>query len=52
MDGINVEISVNPNDRWRFYTFVLLIHLKGRTARVNEVLKFKIKTSIKLDLKW
>ena len=48
MDGVNVEISVNPNDHCRLYTFVLLIRLKGRTTRV----KFYIKISRKLDLKW
>ena len=40
MDGVNGEISVNPNDQCRLYTFVFLIRLKERTARVNEVLKF------------
>jgi len=35
VDGVNVEISMNPNDQCRLYTFVLLICLKGRTARVK-----------------
>ena len=40
LDGVNGEISMNPNDQCRLCTFVFLIRLKGRTARVNEVLKF------------
>ena len=40
VDGVNSEISINPNDQCRLCTFVFLIRLKGRTARVNEVLKF------------
>ena len=40
VDGVNGEISMNPNDRCRLGTVVFLIRLKGRTARVNEVLKF------------
>ena len=40
VDGVNGEISMNPNDQCRLCTFVFLIRLKGRTARVNEVLKF------------
>ena len=33
MDGVNGEISMNPN-KCRLYTIVLLIRLKGRTAGV------------------
>ena len=40
LDDVNGEISMNPNDQCRLCTFVFLIRLKGRTARVNEVLKF------------
>ena len=40
LDGVNGEISMNPNDQCRLCTFVFLIRLKGGTARVNEVLKF------------
>ena len=40
VDGVNGEISMNPNDQCRPCTFVFLILLKGRTARVNEVFKF------------
>ena len=40
VDGVNVEISMNPNDQCRLCTFVFLIRLKGRTTRVNEDLKF------------
>ena len=41
VDGVNNdEISMNPNDQCRLCTFVFLIRLKGRTAKVNEVVKF------------
>ena len=40
VDGVNGEISMNPNDQYRLCTLVFLIRLKGRTSRVNEVLKF------------
>ena len=40
VDAINGEMSMNPNDQYRLCTFVFLIHLKGRTSRVNEVSKF------------
>ena len=40
VDGVDGEISMNPNDQCRLCTFVFLIRLKGRTARVNEDLKF------------
>ena len=35
LDGVNVEISMNPKDQCRLCTFVLSICLKGRTARVK-----------------
>ena len=35
VDGVKGEISINPNDQCRLCTFVFLIRLKGRTARVN-----------------
>ena len=35
VDGVNVEISMNPNNQCRLCTFVLSICLKGRTARVK-----------------
>ena len=40
VDGVNGEISMNPNDQRGLCTFVFLIPLKGRTTRVNEDLKF------------
>ena len=40
LDGVNGEISMNPNDQCRLCTLIFLIRLKGRTSRVNEVLKF------------
>ena len=40
VDGVDGEISMNPNDQCRLCTFFFLIRLKGRTARVNEDLKF------------
>ena len=39
VDAVNGEMSMNPNDQYRLCTFVFLIRLKGRTSRVNEVLK-------------
>ena len=39
VDGINGEISMNLN-KCTLYTIVFLIRLKGRSARVNEVLMF------------
>ena len=35
VDGVNGEISMNPKDQCRLCTFVFLIRLKGRTARVK-----------------
>ena len=35
VDGVNVEISMNPKDQCRLCTFVISIRLKGRTARVK-----------------
>jgi len=35
LDGVNVEISMNPKDHCRLCTLVLSICLKGRTARVK-----------------
>ena len=35
VDGVNGEISMNPNDQCRLCTFIFLIRLKGRTARVK-----------------
>ena len=35
VDGANGEISMNPNDQCRLYSFVLLIRLKGTTTRVK-----------------
>ena len=35
VDGANGEISMNPSDQCRLYSFVLLIRLKGTTTRVK-----------------
>ena len=35
MDGVNVEISMNLNNQCRLCTFVFLIRVKGRTARMK-----------------
>ena len=35
VDGVNVEISMNPKDQCRLCTFVISIRLKGGTARVK-----------------
>ena len=51
VDGVNGEISMNPNDQCRLCTFVFLIRLQGRTGRVNEVLKFQLQTSRTVRLK-
>ena len=35
VEGVDGEISINPNDQCRLCTFVFLIRLKRRTARVK-----------------
>ena len=35
VDGVNGEISMNPNDQCGLCTFVFLIRLKGTTTRVK-----------------
>ena len=35
VDGVNGEISMNPNNQCRLCTFFFLIRLIGRTARVK-----------------
>ena len=41
MDGVYVEISMNPNDQYRLWTFVFLIRLREQSVN-NHLREFNI----------
>ena len=41
MDGVYVEISMNPNDQYRLWTFVFLIRLTEQSVN-NHLREFNI----------